>query len=210
MKRLFLLVCSLALCSSPLWAIPANTPPKLPDPANCADGLPSSKFSEKSLYNLNSTWTTDSGQELKLSALHGRLQVMALFFTSCQHSCPLIVNDMKAIEKALPAKLRGKVDFLLVSIDPDRDTLAALRAFRQQHGLAADWRILRGSPEDVKRLADLVGFSYYPGSQLQFAHSLLITELNPTGDIIFQQSGSGAPPREAVAALVRQARKWAK
>jgi len=111
---------------------------------------------------------------------------------------------------ALQSQLRGKVDFLLVSIDPDRDTLAALRAFRQQHGLAADWRILRGSPEDVKRLADLVGFSYYPGSQLQFAHSLLITELNPTGDIIFQQSGSGAPPREAVAALVRQARKWAK
>jgi protein SCO1/2 len=98
-----------------------------------------------------------------------------------------------------------------VSIDPERDTLEALRAFRQQNRLESDrWRLLRGSPGDVQQLADSIGFNYYPGSKLQFAHSLLITELNPAGEIVYQQSGLGRSPREAVTALLRLVRKQAK
>jgi protein SCO1 len=164
--------------------------------------LPPGKISEKSLYGLDSTWTADVGREVKLAALRGRPQVLALFFTSCEHSCPLIVKDMKAIEKGLPARAREKVDFLLVSIDPERDTPEALRAFRAKHGLGIKhWSLVRGSAADVKKLADMVGFRYYPGSAQQYAHSLLISVLNPAGEIVFQQSGIGNRRDEALAAV---------
>lgn len=204
MKAILLLVCSLTLGMTPLWAVTAKKPAKATEPPCCRVGLPSGKFSDKSVYSLDSTWTADVGKEVKLSALRGRPQVMALFFTSCEHSCPFIVKDMKAIEAALPAHAREKVDFLLVSIDPERDTPAALRAYREKYGLSIrHWSLLRGNPGDVKKLADWMGFRYYPGSNLQYAHSLLITILNPAGEIVFQQAGIGSLRDDALAAILR-------
>ena len=44
-------------------------------------------------------------------------------------------------------------------------------------------------------------FQSYPGSTLQYAHSLLITILNPAGEIVFQQAGVGNAQEDAVATL---------
>lgn len=203
MKPLLLLVV-LAFGATPLRAVTAKAPVKTPEPPCCRVGLPPTKFSEKSLYSLEATWTADVGREVKLSALRGRPQVVALFFTNCQHSCPLVVKDMKTIEKGLPAGIRDKVDFLLVSIDPERDTPEALRAFRAKHSLRVDhWSLLRGKPDDVKKLADLVGFRYLPGSSQQYAHSLLVSILNPAGEIVYQQAGIGNVRDDAVATIVQ-------
>jgi protein SCO1/2 len=194
----------LLLLVAPVWAETTKNVAKAPEPPCCREGLPPGKFSAQSLYSLDATWTADVGKEVKLDALRGRPQVVALFFTHCQHSCPLIVKDMKAIESGLPRNARAGVDFLLVSIDPERDTVEALRAFRAKYELPVEhWSLLRGRPEDVKKLADLLGFRYYPGSNLQYAHSLLITVLNGSGEIVFQQSGFGAGREDALAAVLK-------
>ena len=187
------------------WAFGVTDPKSsAPKPPCCREGLPPGKYSEKSLYALKSIWTSDVGREVKLEVLRGRPQVLALFFTHCEHSCPLIVADMKAIDKALPRNLRGQVDFLLVSIDPERDTPEALRAFRARHELPTErWTLLRGSTEATRELAGRVGFNYQPGSPTQYAHSLLISILNESGEIVFQQVGLGRGPGEAVEALVK-------
>jgi protein SCO1/2 len=187
------------------WAFGAAQPaPAAPKPPCCREGLPPAKYSEKSLYSLKAVWTSDVGREVKLEVLRGRPQVIALFFTSCEHSCPLIVADMKAIDAALPPNLRGKVDFLLVSIDPERDTAEALSAFRAKHELPTErWTLLRGSEAGTRNLAGTVGFNYQPGSPLQYAHSLLISIIDESGVIVFQQAGLGRPADEAVASLLR-------
>lgn len=193
-----------ALVCAP-WAFGASEPKSsAPKPPCCREGLPPAKHSEKSLYSLNSVWTSDVGREVKLEVLRGRPQVIALFFTNCEHSCPLIVADMKAIDKALPRGVREKVDFLLVSIDPERDTPEVLRAFRAKHELPTErWTLLRGSTEATRELATMIGFNYQPGSPTQYAHSLLISILDESGVIVFQQVGLGRGPKEAVEALVK-------
>jgi cytochrome oxidase Cu insertion factor (SCO1/SenC/PrrC family) len=157
------------VCSS--WALGATEPKSsAPKPPCCREGLPPGKYSEKSLYSLKSVWTSDVGRDVKLEVLRGRPQVIALFFTNCEHSCPLIVEEMKAIDNALPHEVRGNVDFLLVSIDPKRDTPEALGNFRAKHGLPTErWTLLRGSDEATRDLAAMVGFKYQPGSPTQFA-----------------------------------------
>jgi protein SCO1/2 len=204
MKASLLVSLLLGSLGSFAFAVVDQKPAATPEPPCCREGLPPGKFSDQSLYKIDATWTADVGREVKLSALNGRPQVMALFFANCQHSCPFIIHDMKQIQKALPAKIRPRVDFLLVSIDPDRDTPEALKAFRVKHGLDMEhWSLLRGSPEAVKKLADMVGFRYYPGSTLQYAHSLLISVLDQNGVIVYQQAGIGRQPDEAVAVLKR-------
>ena len=204
MKAIPALLFTVILGTTPLGGVTTEKPAKDAEPPCCRVGLPPGKFSEKSLYTLDATWTADVGKEVKLSALRGRPQVMALFFTSCEHSCPIIVKNMKAIEAGLPASVRDKVDFLLVSIDPAHDTPEILQAYREKNGLSvAHWSLLRGKEEDVKKLADMVGFRYYPGSERQFAHSLLITVLNPAGEIVYQQPGIEIPRDDTLAALLR-------
>lgn len=204
MKALTLLLVTIALATAPLHSAPAKKPTTTGEPPCCRVGLPPGKFSEKSFYRLDSTWTADVGKEVKLSALRGRPQVLALFFASCSYSCPLIVKEMKTIEAALPPALRERVDFLLVSIDPDRDTPKALRAFRKKYDLSPEhWSLLTGKAKDIRTLADRVGFRYSPGSTLQYAHSILITILDADGVIVFQQVGLGNTPDNALAALAK-------
>jgi protein SCO1/2 len=202
MKTTFAII--LTIVCAP-WAFGATeAKSSAPTPPCCREGLPPGKYGEKSLYSLNAIWTSDVGREVKLEVLRGRPQVIALFFTSCEHSCPLIVADLKAIDKSLPANVRGKVDFLLVSIDPERDTPEALRAFRTKHELPTErWTLLRGSAEATRQLAEMVGFNYQPGSPTQYAHSLLISIMDESGVIVFQQVGLGRPPDDAVANLLR-------
>ena len=187
------------------WAIGVAEPKNsAPQPPCCREGLPPAKYSEKSLYSLNSLWTSDVRREVKLEVLRGRPQVIALFFTRCEHSCPLIVADLKVIDKALPIGVREKVDFLLVTIDPERDTPEALRAFRAKHELPTErWTLLRGSAEATRQLAGMVGFNYQPGSPTQYAHSLLISIMDESGVVVFQQVGLGRPPDEAVTSLLK-------
>ncbi len=202
MKTILAALCSI-VCAP--WAFAAAEPKiAAPQPPCCREGLPPGKYSEKSLYSLNPIWTSDVGREVKLEVLRGRPQVIALFFTSCEHSCPLIVADLKAIDKALPVSVRDKVDFLLVSIDPERDTPEVLRAFRAKHELPTErWTLLRGRADATRQLTGMVGFNYQPGSPTQYAHSLLISIMDESGVVVFQQVGLGRPPDEAVASLLR-------
>ncbi|NIQ52455.1 MAG: SCO family protein, partial [Gammaproteobacteria bacterium] len=54
--------------------------------------------------------------------LAGRVRVVAMVYTSCAYACPRIMLDMKRIEAELGPEYREDVGFVIVSIDPERDT----------------------------------------------------------------------------------------
>ena len=189
--RCFALVLPLALTSC------VSTPDE--KPPCCRELKAGVTIPDRSLYQLESTWTSDVGREIKLGVLQGRPQVVAMVFTSCEFACPIIVNDMKRIAAALPADLRGKVNFTLISFDHERDTPAKLHAFRQRMILpVANWTLLRGGPDDVRELAALVGVNYRQDARGQYAHSNIITLLNSAGEVDFQQSGLNIDPSQMV------------
>ena len=157
----------------------------------CATNLASATaFSEKSLYQLDSTWTNDFDQPVKFGTLQGRVQVVVMFFASCTYACPIIVHDMKRIEAALPEKVRAGTGFTLITIDPERDTTDALHSYRSVHKLnTGRWTLLHGTPDDTLELAALLGVKFKRETSGQFAHSNLITVLSEQGEIIHQQVG---------------------
>ena len=156
-------------------------------------------YTDKSVYQLDSIWTSDTGKKVKLGVLRGKPQVVAMFFASCQFTCPLTVSDLKNIEAALPDNVRTNIGFTLVSFDSKRDTPAALKNYRLAHGLSArNWTLLRSEPDDVRELAALLGVIYKQDANGDFAHSNLITVLNAEGEIIFQKQGVNIDPQEIV------------
>lgn len=173
-------------------------------PPCCREVTPGAPLPDQSLYQLDSKWTSDHGRVIRLAALQGQPQVMAMMFTSCEFACPIIVNDMKRIAAALPPEVQGKVDFTLISFDHERDTPELLLAFRKRMGLPmAGWTLLRGGADDVRELAALLGVNYRKDARGQYAHSNILTVVNPVGEIAHQQSGLNQSPDETVKQLLR-------
>lgn len=171
---------------------------------SCCEGIETAckPLTDKSLYQLDSVWTNDSGHAMKLSDLRGRPQVLVMFFTHCQYACPLLVYQMQQMEASLPPAVRANVGFTLVSFDSTRDTPSALREYRGLHGLSsANWTLLNGNPDAVLDLAALLGVKFKEDAQGGFSHSSVITLLNAEGEIVHQQADLSTDNHELVQTL---------
>src|SRR5438034_7961783 len=128
--KLRLAIFFVALAATALTGCATHLPGHAAKTSCCAKAEPPTTFTDKSLYQLDSLWTTDEDRQIKLSELSGRPQIVAMFFANCQIACPIILNDMKRIEAALPADVRPRVGLALVSFDGKRDTPACLADYR--------------------------------------------------------------------------------
>jgi protein SCO1/2 len=152
--------------------------------------LPAAVYSTRSIYQLESVWTPATEQPLRLGRLQGKVQVLAMVYTTCESACPIIVSLMQLIEVALPPELRPDVGFVLVTFDPTRDTPAVLSAYSARMGLdPRSWLLLTGSSDDVLELATLLGIKYKRDQSGGFVHSNVITVLNKAGEIVHRHEG---------------------
>jgi protein SCO1/2 len=180
--------------------------PPEPSKSCCApdmgDAASTAPISRRSVYLLDATWSDDAGRSMKLASLQGRPVLLAMFFTSCENACPIIVSEMKRILDTLPSPSRVRPLLVLVSFDSEHDSSAVLHAYRDRMHLKDDSVLLHGQPDDVRDLAMVLGVMYKKDSRGQFAHSNLITILNPAGEITFQRTGLAGDISSAVRALV--------
>ena len=153
------------------------------DGARESEGIEEST-TDDSLYLTDSIWTSSNGRRIKLAELAGTPVVMALFYTSCDSACPLIIDAMKRLENILGADEAAKVRFVLVSFDTEADTPEELKAYARKRGIdRANWELLRGSKDDTQELSVLLGSKFKKVSPKMFAHSNLIVVLDGSGRI---------------------------
>ncbi|MBE7538049.1 MAG: SCO family protein [Opitutaceae bacterium] len=181
-------------------ALMAGTPACCHAPLTADAPLPAA-----SLYQTEVAFTTDSDTPLRLAELRGQPVALVMFFASCTHACPATVVDLVRIREKVPAALREKTRIVMVTFDVERDTPAALRAFRESRGIPADWVLLHGSNDAVRELAALLGVKYKREADGMFAHSNLVTILSRDGEITHQRAGLTGGLDEAAAALAAAA-----
>ena len=94
-------------------------------------------------------------QPVSSADLRGEVLVVDFIFTSCPDVCPLLTQRMADLQGRLTRHERGvPVRLVSISIDPARDTPAALREFADQYGARPErWTFLTGDPTYV---ADVV------------------------------------------------------
>jgi protein SCO1 len=166
--------------------------------------LEAGELSDYSIYHLESRWWDQHGERRTLESLAGRVQVVAMAYTHCSYTCPRILTDMKRLEAQIADSHPAGVGFVLVSIDPERDTPDRLHSFAEATRLdAGRWTLLGGSDGDILELATLLGIKYRREGQTDFSHSNAMLVLNPSGEIVFRQLGLGedlGPMLEAIRA----------
>ena len=108
---------------------------------------------------------------------------------------------MLALQGRLPAALRDRAAFVLVSFDVARDTPAELAQYRAQRGLGPQWILLHGDDSAVRELAALLGVKFKQEADGAFSHSNIVTILNQEGEIVHQRVGLKGGLDEAANAL---------
>ncbi len=88
------------------------------------------------------TWFTDTplqdqnGNTLRFysDALHNRVVLLNVIFTSCNDACPLITQKLKEVREVLGDKA-DDITFISLTSDPLRDTPAVLKAYTLKQGV---------------------------------------------------------------------------
>ena len=129
---------------------------------------------------------------------------MAFVYTYCEHSCPLIIANLKRIETEISAEQKPEVRFLLITLDPASDSPEVLRRYMLDHDLDERlWTMLNGDPDDVLELSALLGVRYRPmdSKSKDIAHSNMITVLDRRGRINYQMKGLNEGLEPVVSAI---------
>jgi len=95
-----------------------------------------------------------TGAEVGPHSLKGKPFVAAFMFTRCPSVCPRITARMKEVQKAA-ASQPLPLQLVSISVDPEFDTPAVLRAYASKNGIdTVSWSLWTGPYETVARAAE--------------------------------------------------------
>ena len=86
-----------------------------------------------------------AGQLVTLHGQRGKAVLLTFLYTHCPDVCPITAQNLNQALRLLPKAERAEVRILAVSVDPRRDTRAAVRHFVRTHQLLPQFRYLTGT-----------------------------------------------------------------
>ncbi|MBI2317330.1 MAG: SCO family protein [Betaproteobacteria bacterium] len=89
--------------------------------------------------------------------LKGKRVVINVIYTECTDECPLMSARLAQVQKLLGESVGKAIFFHSISIDPERDTPAVLKAYREKFGAGPGWLFLTGNKEDITRVQKKLG-----------------------------------------------------
>ena len=163
-----------------------------------------------SVYQLTARLTDSTGRTVGWQALRGRPRIATLFYTSCRYVCPLTVDSLRAIEHGLPPAERERVGYVLITMDPGRDTPERLAAVKSERHLdSAAWLLLRPEPQDLRSLAGMLGVRYRALADGEFNQTTTLVLLDADGRVLARTDRLGSKGDPVFLAAVRGAAKAA-
>jgi len=145
-----------------------------------------------SLYQMHEKLLNQDGKAIDLDVYRGRKVLVTLFYGSCPATCPLIIDTLRAIEKKVDDAQRQDLRVLLVSLDPERDTPAALRQLADSRRIdTTRWTLAHADAAAVRLIAAALGVQYRKLPDGQFSHSTIISALDADGTIVVQSAELG-------------------
>ncbi|HEU4931263.1 MAG TPA: SCO family protein [Pyrinomonadaceae bacterium] len=155
----------------------------------------------------NFTLRNQDNREIRIQNYRGRTLLLTFIYTRCPvpDYCTLMSNNFAQIDRALSqdAGLYAKTHLLSVSIDPSYDTPQVLRSYgaahteRYQNETFAHWEFAGGTTEQVKKIAEYFGLTYFPEKD-QIIHGLRTVIVNPDGKVAKIYTGNDWKPEEVV------------
>jgi len=145
----------------------------------------------------DAAYVDQTGKRVRIRDFQGRTLIIGFIYTNCTDQCPLLTSKFAALAAQLPPQ---RFELLEVSIDPARDTQAAIAGFANAHGIrAANWRVLTGSPASFDGFAAPLGVSVVNDPSGALLHTERTVIAGPDGRIADIIDAAGWTPGQVVA-----------
>jgi len=135
-----------------------------------------------------------NGASFNDHSLKGHWSLVFFGYTNCPDVCPTTLATMNKVWQTLPTNVRDQIEFIFVSVDPQRDTLDNLHkyvTYFNPHFVA-----VTGSDSQLEQLSRQVGVAYFKVEPASKAANYII---NHTGSLMLfnplgQYAGLFSPP----------------
>ncbi len=105
------------------------------------------------------SFTSQNGSAFNEDSLGGHIYVAHVFFTTCSGICPKLTSNLKEVQRYLEEANDTLVKILSFSVDPETDSVPALRAYADEYGIKDyRWYLLTGNKE---RLYDVMHNDFF-------------------------------------------------
>ncbi|UCF36049.1 MAG: SCO family protein [Acidobacteriota bacterium] len=159
---------------------------------------------------LNLNFLDESGAPVTLGDYFGEKPViLTLVYYECPMLCTYILNGTLRAMRAMEFSAGNEFDVVTVSINPDETPELAmskkveyLENYQRESGQKG-WHFLTGTEDQIKTLADAVGFRYtYDPASGEYVHASGIMVLTPDGQVARYFYGVEYSPRDLRLGLV--------
>jgi protein SCO1/2 len=158
-----------------------------------------------SVYQYQATLLDQAGKAVAWRSLRGKPRLVAMFYSNCPYMCPLIIETGKGIDHALTPAERARIGVSMVSLDPKRDTPAALKALAAKRKVDPRWQLLQPRPQDLRAIAGLLQVRYRALADGEFNHTSVWILLDAEGREVARTEVMGPRPDPQFLAAVRKA-----
>lgn len=104
--------------------------------------------------------TNQDGKPVVMNELKGKWTMLFFGYTFCPDICPTTLAQLRQIKSELPKDVVGKLQIVLVSVDPNRDTPQQLKQYLGYFD--PEFQGVTASVDDIQKLANAVSIPFIP------------------------------------------------
>ncbi|MCL6525570.1 MAG: SCO family protein [Thermaceae bacterium] len=141
-------------------------------------------MAQKAAYDFS--LTAPNGKTVKLSDYRGKVRLIFFGYVNCPDVCPTTMLELSKVYKALTPQEQARVQVMMISVDPERDTQEVLGKYVAFFSPA--FVGLTGTPDQIAQVAQNYGV-FYQKSNIKSAkeytvdHSATVFAVDPQGNL---------------------------
>lgn len=118
-----------------------------------------------------------SGRLVTTRSLRGHVWAITFLDSNCSKACPIAARDLATVQRMIGA--HHPLSVIIVSVLPDYDTPARVRAFARKAGLGGDWHWLLGTRRQLVPVWRAYGIFVVTGLE----HTAALYLVDKNGDV---------------------------
>ena len=129
-------------------------------PAQSENSATASEEARARDYFTNLELINQDGESVRFfdDVLKDKVVVISFIFTNCEGACPVMTRKLTLVRDQLEGYIGNPIQFVTLSLDPERDTPAAMKEFAKLHKADHDgWVFLTGSAGNLDAIIKRLG-----------------------------------------------------
>lgn len=118
-----------------------------------------SRLQQRDRHFPNVSFRTQDNRRVRFydDVIKGKKVLINFMYTECDGTCPRTTSNLVKVHQAFGDRMGRDVFFASISLTPDRDTPARLKAYAAEQRCGAGWLFLTGDIRDVDRVRRRLG-----------------------------------------------------